>query len=324
MALASIFPNSPGLVVIDISENSCAETPIVKVAPSPLREAATWSVERIAAGVAAVVGKREVGNFAILMYHRVTETYPGKATPTYNVTPRHFRAQLAGLLSRGYEPWPLARLLVATRERLPIPKHVFAVTFDDGYENNLLNALPILRDLGIPATVFLTTGFLGSRNAFPSDVWSLAGSPEVPPTSWRLLTIDQCHELQDSGLIELGAHTHTHGNFKHNLPGFREDLNLSVGFLSETFGISSPSFAFPFGFATAEMIDVARASGVSCALSTRHECIRPGTDPFHWGRFNVRDSDTPATLAAKIDGWYTVVAGVARSIKAPLSAIPGL
>lgn len=297
-------------------EATCAPVVPVKPRASALREGAAWGVARVAAGLHAILGDRSQGGFGILMYHRVADRHPGLTEPTFNVTPQRLREQLAGLLARGFEPWSLKRLVAAHEIGEAIPRKAFAVTFDDGYENNLTAALPILESLGVPATIFLATGFLGSQQAFPSDIWSLAGSSQVPAASWRLLTIEQCHTLQDRGLVDLGAHTHTHRVFTNNAELFREDLARSVEILNDEFGVRKPTFAFPFGIATPELIEVARKSNVSCALSTRSECILPGTDPFHWGRFTVADSDTPATLAAKIDGWYTVVTRVARSIKA--------
>ena len=61
-----------------------------------------------------------------------------------------------------------------------IPSNVFAVTFDDGYENNYLNALPILRELNVPATIFVATKYLDTDRPFPFDDWSAAGKSGVP------------------------------------------------------------------------------------------------------------------------------------------------
>jgi peptidoglycan/xylan/chitin deacetylase (PgdA/CDA1 family) len=302
--------------MLDSVETTCAPVVPAKLSHSSLREGATWGLARVAAGLHGLLGDRLQSGFGILMYHRVADRTPGLAAPTFNVTPQHLREQLAGLLARGFEPWSLRRLVASQETGEAIPRKAFAVTFDDGYENNLLHALPILQEFKVPATIFLATAFLGSQQAFPSDVWSLAGSSQVPAASWRLLSIEQCHTLQESGLVDLGAHTHTHRVFANRAELFREDLARSVDILNDEFGVRKPTFAFPFGIATPELIEVARESNVSCALSTRSECILPGTDPFHWGRFTVDDSDTPPTLAAKIDGWYTVVTHAARSIKA--------
>jgi peptidoglycan/xylan/chitin deacetylase (PgdA/CDA1 family) len=255
------------------------------------------------------------------MYHRVAEVPRGVESPTVNVTPRRLREQLWGLHTRGFQAWSLRSVLQAYRESKPVPPNVFVVTFDDGYENNLLAALPVLEELGVPATIFIATAFLDSDLPFPFDNWSCAGSTRVPPTSWRPLTTAQCRRLGEHELIELGAHTHTHEAFAGREDDFRRDLSISMDILHERFGVSDPTFSFPFGLTTPEMIVAAEQAGVACALSTRPERIDPRSNPFHWGRFNASDSDTVATLAAKLNGWYTPLADVLRTIKKPLAAI---
>ena len=55
----------------------------------------------------------------ILMYHRVVDEVPGQPKPTWNVTPRRFREQLAGLLKRGFQAWPLRKVLECRRRQSP-------------------------------------------------------------------------------------------------------------------------------------------------------------------------------------------------------------
>ena len=69
--------------------------------------------------------------------------------------PRRFEEQLAGLLRRGCQAWPLRQVLQCLERELPIPRKTFVVTFDDGYANNLIHAYPILTKLHVPATVFV-------------------------------------------------------------------------------------------------------------------------------------------------------------------------
>jgi hypothetical protein len=160
------------------------------------------------------------------MYHRVVETCPELPIPTWNVAPAKLRQQLAGLMARGFEAWPLSKLVNAHRRRAAIPAKVFAVTFDDGYENNYLNAWPILRELKVPATIFLATKYLDSEAPFPFDDWSAAGSAQAPAAAWRPLSTGQCREMLASGLIELGAHTHSHERFRGRYDAFRADMQL--------------------------------------------------------------------------------------------------
>lgn len=254
-------------------------------------------------------GPRTPNAFGILMYHRVAPLVRGVSTPTWNVTPGSLRRQLTGLLDLGYEAWPLRRVLEHRTRGLPIPPRVFVVTFDDGHETVRTQALPILREMGVPATVFLATSFLDSGEPYPFDDWSAAGNGDVDPSNWRSMTALQCCELLDSGLVELGAHTHSHEDFRGRTTALRDDLELCLAVLKDRFGVERPTFAFPYGapqagFASAEMISATREAGCVCALTTESVRARGDTSPFGWGRFTAYDSDTPRTLAAKLDGWF--------------------
>ena len=93
----------------------------------------------------------------ILCYHRVAE---GVEDPFYLcVSPDNFAAHLEEA-SRAREPSTLAEVSIPSRR----PRVV--VTLDDGYRDNLTNALPIAESKGVPITVFVTSGILESRDGF--------------------------------------------------------------------------------------------------------------------------------------------------------------
>ncbi|MBI2824602.1 MAG: glycosyltransferase [Planctomycetia bacterium] len=286
-----------------------------------LQGAMEWTAARTATGLNALFGPRPGETFGILMYHRVTDHFDGVATPTWNVTPAQMRRQLAGLIARGFVPWSLAKLLDALRDARPIPHGVFAVTFDDGYENNYSEAWPILRELQVPATIFLATAFLNSDRPFPFDDWSAAGSSRVPPSSWRPLSTRQCQDMLDDGLIDFGSHTHTHERFLGRQDEFDGDLARSLDVLSACFGVTKPVFAFPFGASSPELIAVAKKRGVTCSFSTRPARVFRGDDAYGWGRFQVNDGDSPALLAAKLSGWYTAADTARKAISHPIVAV---
>ncbi len=269
-------------------------------------------------------GLRPGPAFGILMYHRVAPHVPGKPAPTWNVTPERFQDQIVGLLERGFEAWPLRYVLDHHHKGLPIPRKAFVVTFDDGYANVFQNAFPVLSRFRVPATVFLSTAYLDSDKPFPCDDWSVTGEAGVPADAWRPLTTDECRQMQKSGLIELGAHTHTHQDFRNRPEALREDLVSNLAELRQRFGLEDATFAFPYGvtrlgFAGPPLNQVAREVGLLCSLSTEPELVRPTDEPFNWGRFNAEAYDTPGSLAAKLQGWYEVLRkawkGVGRSSK---------
>jgi peptidoglycan/xylan/chitin deacetylase (PgdA/CDA1 family) len=202
-----------------------------------------------------------------------------------------------------------------------VPANVFVVTFDDGYESNYLNALPILRELNVPATIFLATKYLDTDRPFPFDDWAAAGSSNVPRSAWRPLSTSQCHEMLATGLVELGAHTHSHERFDGRTEDFRNDLARCIEHLHDRFGIERPTFAFPFGIAEAPLAEAARQIGTYCGLTSRQQRVKPVQDSFSWGRFVVESSDTAPILAAKLSGWYSAIVGPGKAIKRSLELL---
>lgn len=288
----------------------------------PLRAVKRAVVARAVTPLRAMFKPRGENAFGIFMYHRIAPVTRGVARPTWNVAPDRFRAQIGGLLARGYKAWPLRRVLEHNRTGETIPRNVFVVTFDDGYENNFTHAWPILRELNVPATIFLATAYLDDEKPFPSNDWSAAGSPDVPASSWKPMTTAQCAEILDDELIELGAHTHTHGNFADRPDDLHDDLEICCGVLKDRFGIEEPTFAFPYGsrclgLSGPVLAAAARRAGVRCALTSDSELVIPGSDPYDWGRLTAESHDTAATLAVKLDGWYDAARHVWRKVRPP-------
>jgi peptidoglycan/xylan/chitin deacetylase (PgdA/CDA1 family) len=100
------------------------------------------------------------GSTVVLMYHRVADEGPDPHA--LQVAPTRFARQL-DVLRRRVEVVPLADVLS------PGSSARAAITFDDGYRDNLLCAKPLLHDLGLPATVFVTSGYVGSEQGFWTD-----------------------------------------------------------------------------------------------------------------------------------------------------------
>lgn len=99
-----------------------------------------------------------VGRGGILLYHRVAELAHDPWSIAVN--PAHFAAQLAVLQKHAI----CLRLesFLARRAEGTLPRNAVALTFDDGYADNLTAALPLLETYGIPATLFVLSGFVGS------------------------------------------------------------------------------------------------------------------------------------------------------------------
>jgi peptidoglycan/xylan/chitin deacetylase (PgdA/CDA1 family) len=98
----------------------------------------------------------------VVMYHGVTENQYDP--PVWTQLPHGiFRGQLE-YLDRHYHIITLADLTAAILGKKSLPQKPALITFDDGLKNNFSVAFPILREMGLPATIFLTIDFIGTRN----------------------------------------------------------------------------------------------------------------------------------------------------------------
>ncbi len=133
----------------------------------------------------------------ILLYHRVAEL--SSDPQLMSVTPQHFAKHLEHI-RRHYYPVSLSELGRSLSAK-HVPHRAVVLTFDDGYADNLWNAKPLLEHYDIPATVFVTTGYVGQKREFWWDeLERLLLLPSKLPDSIELAINVQVHswQLEDS------------------------------------------------------------------------------------------------------------------------------
>jgi peptidoglycan/xylan/chitin deacetylase (PgdA/CDA1 family) len=115
-----------------------------------------------------------------------------------------------------------------------------AITFDDGFQNFADIALPLLREHGLPATVFVAADYVGKTNG-----WSVNTSPAVPELP--LMSWDVLGQIGTQG-ITVGSHTRTHPHLRR-VP--REALHAEIVDAAEVInrqlGMRPTAFAYPYG-----------------------------------------------------------------------------
>lgn len=200
----------------------------------------------------------------ILMYHMVCEHKPGAKFNGLRVKPEDFERQLAWLKENNWHFVTMSELM-SIDASAPLLEKTIAITFDDGFEDNYLSALPLLRQYGAKATLYLV-------NERENNDWS--SKKKTHHSSGELmrepkLSNTQVQEMVDSGIVELGAHTLTHANLKALLPEDKQrEISQSKIELERLFNVPVTSFAYPFGIYSDEDCKIAAASGFTNAVTT--------------------------------------------------------
>lgn len=126
----------------------------------------------------------------VLCYHAISNA-PANADPnlkTLYVSPENFKKQMQYLKDNGYFTMTMDEFYDYYKNGAKIPEKSVLITFDDGYEDNYTNALPVIKDLGLNATVFMISGSIGTKG---------------------YMTAEQVKEMDKSG-FEVQSHTVTH------------------------------------------------------------------------------------------------------------------
>lgn len=197
----------------------------------------------------------------ILMYHMVCEPRPGAKFNKLRVTPARFEAQLRHLRDEG---WHFATMADLERPDMLPPRSVI-LTFDDGYEDNLRNADPLLEKYGARATLYLVEDRFdrdwSSYKKAHHDSGELMREPK--------LSDEQLEAMLASRRWELGGHTRTHANLAQlDAPARQEEIAGGREALRERFAVDVRSFAYPFGIYGPEDVSAAKEAGYQTAVTT--------------------------------------------------------
>jgi peptidoglycan/xylan/chitin deacetylase (PgdA/CDA1 family) len=200
------------------------------------------------------------------------------------VSPRRFEAQMRYLKRRGLRGTSVRELLQAAGTERGAGGLV-GLTFDDGYENFLYDAVPILEQFGFSATVFAVGGMLGGENSWDER-------PRM-----KLLRAEGIREAAKRGM-EIGSHGMSHTRLSGLQPArLEEEVVESRRVLGEILDETVEGFCYPYGSVDGPAAGAARRAGYSyaCACWTRVESnVYDLPRPFVW------EMDGPSMLAAKL------------------------
>ena len=206
----------------------------------------------------------------ILCYHGVGPTSTSLDPGFLRVRPDVFRAQLDLLLGAGFEFVTVAELADLSAGVEP-PAGLAALSFDDGMDDNHTVVLPILTELGLTATVYVTTGLIGRSNPWMA-----------PSAGARMMDEQELRELAAAG-FEIGAHSVTHPDLSRlDYETCLREMTESRRTLERVVGARVQTFAYPYCRYGPAALAAVRASGFTAAVT----CQGLGS----WDRYELKRS----------------------------------
>jgi peptidoglycan/xylan/chitin deacetylase (PgdA/CDA1 family) len=213
----------------------------------------------------------------ILLYHAVGSELPYMSMGL-SVTPAAFREQMR--LLKEQDSLELSALGAGALDQ----KRRVAVTFDDGYRDNLTAAAPILVELGIPFTVFVVPAYVESGNSL-------------------YLTVGHLKELAQVPGCQIGSHGMNHRRLA-DLPSGEAlaELSESRRWLEDTLGRAVEAVAYPYGSASPAVLQSARSAGFTIGACSRTGTNTASRDPLMLCRTGILEWDDLRRFQQKLRG----------------------
>jgi len=221
-------------------------------------------------------------DLTVLTYHKITRQ---REFGINTVTPDQFYRQMQYLYDHGYHPVTFRDL-----QRNHLPSQSLIITFDDGYASVYENALPVLREFGFPAVVFLISDYLGKENTWDANLGGV---------KFRHLNKKQIERLSIDD-IEIGSHGATHRALT-----YLEDKEIELELTKSRNVISRLShqevitLAYPFGLQNNRVLEVAKRCGYRFGCINLRGNLTPD-NPMSIKRLPVYRTDSLVAFQRKL------------------------
>jgi peptidoglycan/xylan/chitin deacetylase (PgdA/CDA1 family) len=230
----------------------------------------------------------------ILTYHQIAEA-PAKGAPyrSLYVAPAAFARQMRLLRLLGYQ----GLSMTALRPYLLGEKtgRVVGITFDDGYTNNLLNALPVLQSQGFSSTCYAVSSLVGQTNR-----WDI----EAGIAQTGLMT---AHDMRAwlAGGQEIGAHSRNHAHLEQlSAEDSLAEIQGSKTDLEALLGVAVSHFCYPYGTYGQVQVSQVQAARFETATTTARGRAHAASKVFELPRIPVLRSTTLPVFLLKLLSTY--------------------
>lgn len=213
------------------------------------------------------------------MYHSVSVMDPGSLDP-WGVTPRAFRRQMRLLKKLGYRSITASELVDAWNTKRYVGK-VVVITFDDGLDDLVSNAAPILDEVGFRASAYVCPGLVGSSSS------TLRPGIESTFATWAEL-----RTLVERGW-EIGHHSLGHTDMSEmSSDELISDIEGGRRMIRKHLGVDVQTVAYPWGNYSNTAATVLAESGAQAGLAVSLRAVaRPDTPRYAIPRTSVNRQD---------------------------------
>tara|TARA_B100000795_G_scaffold270020_1_gene261947 strand:- start:20544 stop:21266 length:723 start_codon:yes stop_codon:yes gene_type:complete len=228
-------------------------------------------------------------NIPILMYHSIELMPKSTIMRSLHVSPRRFKFQMWMLKFLGYQGLSLKNL----KPYLDGDKQgkVVGITFDDGYQNNLINAAPILLKYNFSATCYIVSDSLGTSNT-----WDLNNRITQRP----LMTEIEINKWLNLGM-HIGAHTKTHADLTCiSKAKAQQEINDSKNDLEQKFKVVISDFCYPFGRFNESICSFTKSAGYLSATTMIRGRANTKSNKYQLPRIPINHHTLPHLFLAKI------------------------
>lgn len=224
----------------------------------------------------------------ILLYHSVSSDVSVHFRK-WSVSPQLFMAHMSYLADHDYQPLTVSEYVELMAEHR-LPAQPVVITFDDGFADFRMNALPVLRRYEFPSTLYLTTGYVDATSRWLDR----EGEGERPMLTWS-----DVKEMASDDL-EYGAHSHSHRQLDTlSATDARSEILRSKQELEQRLVAPVKSFAYPHGFHSPTIRAMVQQSGFTSACGVKHALSHSYDDPFALARVIIT-ADTSLEAFGKL------------------------
>lgn len=202
----------------------------------------------------------------LLMYHRFGEDQ----YPTTSVRLEQLDAHIEELTGNGFHIRPVTEIVTAIQDGTSLPDRTIGITIDDAFKSVFEQGWPRLKEAGLPVTLFVASG--------PID----DGQPDY-------MTWDQIREMHRAG-VTIAAHGVSHGHMAGMAPEQSQaEITRSIARITEELGEAPTLFAYPYGEASAKLMEQAKEAGMTAAFGQHSGAITAADDRYYLPRFPINE-----------------------------------